>query len=252
VSATDNILRVFRQADQIDLDEGLAAYFNYRRTMELLGARYGYTLDQVTAAFSALSPNNDYLGNLRSLVTVMDGHTRGLSAEEFNVSSYRACARRALLYLGGTPFLEHAGGPKTRSFYINIRTPWLPRYVTIDGHMVSVWHGQRYTMKAAVQTKFNYERLADDFRLVAHRLGVLPNQVQAVCWFVWKRINNIVFESQLSLLQEGDQWGLILAPEEIKPFANRRQESDERTSNRDHGRDHGRLGPSAGLPFSEL
>jgi hypothetical protein len=224
MSGTDNILRVFRRADQIDLDEGLSAYFHYRQMMESLGTFYGYPMERVAAAFSALSPNNDYVGNLRSLVSVMLGHKAGLPPAGITVTSYRACARRAYLYLDGVPFLDHARGPKTRSFFVNITRPWLPHFVTVDGHMVSVWRGERLRMKEVATTKAvsshrRYERVADDFRLVAHRLGILPSQVQAVAWFVWKRINNIVFDSQLSLLRPGDQWRLHLAPEEIKPYA---------------------------------
>ncbi|HEY9282355.1 MAG TPA: hypothetical protein VIP46_02775 [Pyrinomonadaceae bacterium] len=223
MSGTDNILSVFRQADQFDLGEGLSAYFHYRQMMESLGIHYGYPLEQVAAAFSALSPNNDYIGNLRSLVTVLLGHKEGRTPDEITVTSYRACARRAYLYLDGVPFLDHARGPKTRSFFVNIMQPWLPHFVTVDGHMVSVWKGERLRMKEvatskAVSSYRRYERVADDFRLVAHRLGILPSQVQAVAWFVWKRINDIVFESQLSLLRPGDQWRLHLTPAEIKPY----------------------------------
>jgi hypothetical protein len=230
VSGADNILKVFARADRTDLDEGLAAYFRYRQTMEAVGKLYGYTLEQTAAAFSALSPNNDYVGNLRSLVSVIVAHKEARErgeepgeTERFTVSSYRACARRALLYLSGTPFLEHAKGPKTRSFYLNITQPWLPYHVTVDGHMVSVWTGERLRVKEVARSKAlgsgrRYGRVADDFRLVAYRLGILPNQVQAVTWFAWKRINRIVFDSQMSLLRPSDQWNLHMRPEEIRPF----------------------------------
>ncbi len=232
MTGLDNIMRTFDRADEIDLSEGLSAYFHYRETMAAVGRHYGYTLEQTAAAFAALSPNNDYVGNLRSLVSVMQAHRRAAveggadpaRAADFTVSSYRHCAERALLYLSGVPFLEHAKGPKICSFYVNITQPWVPHVVTIDGHMVSVWTGRRWRMKEVPESKViagrrRYEAVADDFRLASMRLGILASQVQAVCWFTWKRVNGIVFDSQLSLLREGDQWGLSVPPEEIRPFA---------------------------------
>jgi hypothetical protein len=193
---TENIMRVFRLADSVDLEEGAAAYFRYRETMLSIGREYGYPLEATAAAFAALSPNNDYAGNLRALVSVMRAHREG--RDDYTVTSYRACAGRAMLYLSGTPFLSHAKGPKTRAFYVNITQPWLPHVVTVDGHMVSVWKGERLRMKEV--GKFRYE----------------------VVWFTWKRINNVVYDPQMSMLREGDQWGLVTVPGEVRPYEPRR------------------------------
>lgn len=68
-----NIQKVFRQVDAIDLREGLVAYERYHETLRKVSIYYRVGFVQTVAAFAALSPNNDYVGNLRSLVSVIQG-----------------------------------------------------------------------------------------------------------------------------------------------------------------------------------
>ena len=69
--------RWFSQADKDDIKEGQQAYPRYRQVMEIFASRYDFPLDRTVTGFVALSPNTDYLSNLRSLVTVMDGLRTG-------------------------------------------------------------------------------------------------------------------------------------------------------------------------------
>jgi hypothetical protein len=216
-----NILRVFRAADPIDLREGLVAYERYNKTMRRISYHFDYGMGQVVGAFCALSPNNEWIGNLRSLVTLIKGHMEGIDPSVLTVSTYNACKLRAWKCLDEVDFLSFTRGPKTRSFFTNICFPDALDPVTIDGHMYSVWLGKRLTMKAVAEQRFNYEQVAGDFRTAAFHLGIRPNQVQAVCWFAWKRINKVLFNPQLGLFAGQDQWGLLQDPGQIKPFPNK-------------------------------
>lgn len=218
MSGQENIVKVFDRADEIDLREGLVAYDAYNQTMRALAERYAYPLESVTAVFASLSPNNDYIGTLRSTVSVLLGHRAGRAPEEIIVSTYNHCKQRAYEFAGGKDFLATTSGPKIRSFYRNILDPTDPEPVTIDGHMIGCWLGRRITMVQAAYEKFSYEEIAEDFRLVAGRVGILPNQVQGVVWFVWKRIHRVVFNPQINLFRVDNQWGNRMAPEEIRPF----------------------------------
>lgn len=227
-----NIEKVLRLADEVDRREGLVAYDRYNDMMSALASHYQYPLRPVVAAFAALSPNNDYKKNLRSLVTVLDAHRRGVrDVSLFSVSTYRACARRALDFLDGVPFLKVTAGEKTRNFYQNILNPDDDYHVTIDGHAISAYVGRRLTMKEAVKQRLPYRQLADDFRLVARRQRLLPCQVQAVAWFVWKRVNKIVYEGTLGFFDDPlDQWRILYPVELIKPFTRAEVVSVERRS----------------------
>lgn len=200
-SPLDRIRRTFERSDDVDRAEGAVSYARYQATLARIGARLGYGLPATAAAFCALSPNNDYMGNLRSMVTLMDGHRRGLPLSEITVSTYRSCAARAWRVLDGEDFLSFTKGPKTRNFYQNIVDPSDPYPITIDGHMMSIWVGERLTMKQAVMKRLKYPVLADDYRKVAEELGMVANQLQATLWFTWKRIHDVVYTPQMSLFQ---------------------------------------------------
>jgi hypothetical protein len=217
-TSLNNVLSVFHQADSIDLREGMTAYERYHHTMLQIANHYGIDVASVTGAFCALSPNNDYVGNLRSLVSCIVGIRDGISEQRITVSTYNACKARALRCLNGEDFLSFTKGPKTRAFYSNIVSPEALDHVTIDGHMVSVWLGRRLTMKKAIESRFNYSKIAQDFRQAAFTLCVRPNQVQAVCWFVWKRIHRVLYNPQLNILLGEDQWGLLPEPSAIRPY----------------------------------
>lgn len=216
---TDNIHRVLDKADEIDIREGLAAYGRYRETMLRFAKHYGCKLESVVAAFVAMSPNNDYKGNLKSLATLLHGIKEGWDLEEITVTTYKACRDRAYSFARcDKDFLEVTRGPKTRSFYQNIIDPSNSSPVTIDGHMLSIWHGRYMTMKEAVRSRYRYEDVAQGVREVAFMRGFVPCQVQAICWFTWKRIHKAVYDPQLNLFASGDQWGTEVSPVHIKPF----------------------------------
>jgi hypothetical protein len=213
-----NILKVWEQADTVDLREGMQAYYRYRTTMKNIASHFGFSLESVVGCFCALSPNNDYVGNLRSLITLLKGCKAGEDVDKLTVSTYNACKLRAWRCLGGEDFMSFTTGPKTRAFYSNILNPEDISYVTIDGHMYSLWAGKRMTMKAIAYERFNYKKVELDFKRVAFKLTLIPCQLQAILWFTWKRINNIVFQPQLGLFTGDDQWGLLPEVEGIAEF----------------------------------
>lgn len=217
--STDNLRRTFATADLIDRQEGLRSYEIHQRNMCRLALHYGFSRSAVTGAFSALSPNNDFMGNLRSTATLLTVKRAGLPLEAATVSTYKACARRAWRVLEGDDFLAFTKGKKTRAFYQNIMDPRDPEPVCVDGHMISCWAGVRLTMKEAVRVKAPYEEIADSVRTVALEQGMIPNQLQAILWFTWKRLHRSKYiGSQLDLFRLGDQWAQEIMPENIQPF----------------------------------
>ena len=217
-----NMHRVLDAADSIDRAEGLEAYAAYRSTMEGLSARYGFTLNQTTAAFVALSPNNDYKGNLKSLVTVLHGISEGWALDEFTVTTYRACFLRAHAYASGElDFMAHSRGPKTRAFYRNILDPGDRTPVTVDGHMMGIWVDRRMKMVDAIRAGVSYDVVAHGIRSVAFARCLIPNQVQATLWFAWKRMHRVVYQSQLGLFDEGNHWGAYVEADAVRPFPRR-------------------------------
>jgi hypothetical protein len=215
-----NIRKVLDAADETDISEGRVSYFRYHEVLQNLAAFWGVPFERVVAVFAALSPNVDYNGCLRSTASVLKGWKDGADVNLIRVATYTHCRDRAFEYLNGLDYLETVKGPKIRAFYMNILQPMNRDFVTIDGHAVNIWRGKQATLKSIVGG-FKYERVADDYRAVAARVGLLPNQVQGITWFTWKRINNIVYAGrQLELFNDNsaDLWATLRNPATIRPF----------------------------------
>lgn len=224
-----NLEQMLHRADAIDVREGLLAYERYHAVMAKIATQYDAELPRVIAAFCALSPNNDYTGNLRSLITALHGWRHQWSIDVIQVSTYRHCLYRAFDYLAGQrDFLDDAKGLKIRSFYHNVLDPTDNKYVTIDGHMVATWRGQNLTMKEAIcKGTREYREIADACKQIAFREFMLPNQVQAVIWFARKRLFHIKVgnASQYDLLSPDNQdmWETFRDLDRVKPFPKRVQ-----------------------------
>jgi hypothetical protein len=222
-----NLEHMFLRADGYDMREGLLAYQRYHDVMANLSTKYEVKLPAVIAAFCALSPNNDYEGNLRSVVTLLHGWRHDWKLDEVQVSTYRHCLYRAWSYVAGDrSFLDDAKGLKIRNFYHNILAPEDNRFVTIDGHMVAIYRGLNLTMKDAIcKGVREYGEIALACKAIAFKHFIRPNQFQAVCWFVRKRIYHIKVGSaaQYDLLCPDDQdmWETFRDIEHVKPFPKR-------------------------------
>lgn len=215
-----NLQAWYEKADADDVSEGMAAYSRYHDVMRMLGDHYGYPIERVVAVFSALSPNSDYVGNLRSTASVLRGINMGARADAIRTSGYNHCRDRAYTYATGErDFMDHAKGLKTRAFYRNLVDPtdWYP--VTIDGHMVHAYDNSDGTMKDVQLPTRRYHVIADDTRRLADRLGMIPHQLQAIIWFCRKRSKGIIYDPQLDMFGDNtDKWKTVLTPDQIRPF----------------------------------
>lgn len=216
-----NLKAMFERADAIDMREGLLAYQRYHQVMSDISLKFGSPIELVIAAFVALSPNNDYVSNLRSLVSVVTGIKNGLPLKDIKVSTYKHCRDRAFSYLKGeVDFISQVKGPKIINFYHNVLRPDDNRWVTVDGHICAAWRGKNLTMKEAiVRNKREYDNIAGAIKQLAFEQFMLPNQYQAVLWFTRKRIFNIKAKLQLGLFSPADDvWNTYHDINELRPF----------------------------------
>lgn len=216
-----NLRAMYELADADDRREGLLAYGRYNEVLRGFAEHYGQPFDRTVAAFCALSPNNDYLGNLRSLASVLAGVSCGKPCDAITVSTYKHCRDRAYKYVTGDAVFETSvRGPKILSFYRNILDPTDRKYVTIDGHMKAAYVGERLTMKEAIiRAHKEYDRIADATKRLARSEGLLPNQIQATIWFARKRTQRIKYNAQLSLFgNPEDKWGTFVDVSDAPPY----------------------------------
>ena len=217
----ENVLAAYARADEIDRREGAAAYGRYNAMMGRIANHYGQSLETVAGVFAVLSPNNDYLGNLRSACALLHGWREGWQVAEIVVTTYHHNRARAWQIMEGTPPLELFKGPKIRNFFTNILQPEHPEAITIDGHMVGVWHGQRFTMDKAGISHGEYRTIAAGFRSVAAELCLLPSTLQALLWFSWKREHRVLYNPQTELFSDpADVWRIDRPLAEVTRYGN--------------------------------
>lgn len=224
-----NLEKMYALADAIDHNEGQLAYLRYHQLMKAIAAFYNYPLQAVIAVFVSLSPNNDYFGNLRSTLSVLQGLNDGRRSEDITVSTYNHCKERAIEYaLGRRCFLEETKGPKILNFYHNILDPNDTRWVTIDGHMTAIWRGENLTMREALVSAREYREIASAIKSLAFRMFLVPNQLQAILWFTRKRLFRVKFDPQMDLIRlaDNDVWKTIHNIEDIRPYDPPRDRSD--------------------------
>lgn len=218
---TRNIQRALDHAMAIEVREGQRAYFQYNRTLTEIAAATGLSVSTVAGVFSALSPNSDYKGNLRSAKTVCLGYVRGLPIEACTVSTYNHNREKAWRILEGAHFYSVFKGLKVRNFWRNLTEPDHPEAITIDGHMANIYIWEPRRMTDASLSKRMYAKLAREFSKVATSADLLPSQLQAILWLTWKRINNI--KSSYNPLQgvlfpDDNRCGIYIPYDSIKTY----------------------------------
>lgn len=200
--SVDNLKLTLQQANKHDVAVGHAAYARYNRIITLMATQTGATPRTAAAVFSALSPNNDYFGNLRDAHTLLRAAAQGRTLGDFKVSTYGHNKRKAWAIAHGIEPLEVIVAPKTRSFFLNVADPNDPQPVTIDGHMYNIWSNKRQNLVGLKWRKSQYEEIAEDVRKLAREQGCVPCQMQAILWHTWRRIHRIKTTAQLSLWDE--------------------------------------------------
>jgi len=193
--SVENLKKVFSQATPHDIAEGRDSYPRYRRIMELMGAKHGFDHRTAAAVFCALSPNNDYYGNLRDASTLLRAKRALKNLDDFRVSTYGNNKRKAWALAGGADPLELIKAPKTRSFFLNVCDPADPVPVTVDGHIYNCWNGRRVNL-VGLRGLPDYDEVAEGVRCLAREHGMVPCQMQGVLWMTWKRMHGILITPQ--------------------------------------------------------
>lgn len=192
-----NILHVWGQVEDWEKDEGQLYYPRQRDRLHSHAVKYGKGLSQVIAAFAVLSPNNDERSNYIALNTCLQIDA-GIVGSAVKVRAYGRNTTKALAILKGEPIDQHLKGLKVRAFWANTLNPATSEEVTIDGHMLGVWVGQRLRLKREAEVpKWEYPLITADFKQAASRAGWPVVPFQASIWLAWKRINRIVWSPQM-------------------------------------------------------
>lgn len=176
-----NIEEVFKSATLTDYNEGLTWYGEAREYCESLAYEYNLPVWKVAMIVSALSPRNKWSRNKQDARTLI---TKGLEGKYATFHTNRDKA----LKIFHTSFIKEARkelgkGQKTNAFFINIYNP-NSNTVCVDS-----WACRIANYGKDTPTKKGYRDLVKAYQNVAARHGLVPMDLQAICWVAFRKSN---------------------------------------------------------------
>lgn len=151
-------------------------YFRVNEYCVTLSETYSVPLVKVAGILSALSPNNSFASNIKSLEAFL--RTKG----NCKVTTYNSQKIKALTILNASDSItidevkKILGGLKTMAFFDNIVRPETSQDVTID-----LWMIRHFGIKGSLTPK-RYKDASNKIKKLANSLNLLPHQVQAKLW----------------------------------------------------------------------
>jgi hypothetical protein len=184
-----NITSVYRDADETQHAEGLLWYDNAQTAAHYIAVRYDVPVYLVVAVIAALSPNNKWSRNVRNADALIGAFIRGDGIDSVKVSTYHKMKAKAWGILAARPDYDGAKamlkGQKITSFFMDIMGEF---NVTIDGHARNIAYGERVGLtddRTNIGVR-EYRALQAAYEEAARRVGLMPYQLQAITWRVWR------------------------------------------------------------------
>lgn len=184
-----NIVSVLRDSDEVQHAEGLLWYPNAQKAAHDIAVKYDIAVYLVVAVIAALSPNNKWSRNLTNADALIGAFIRGDGIDSVKVSTYHKMKQKAWDILAARPDYDGAKamlkGQKITSFFMDIMGEF---NVTIDGHARNIAYGERVGLtddRTNIGVR-EYRALQAAYEEAARRVGLMPYQLQAITWRVWR------------------------------------------------------------------
>jgi len=184
-----NITSVYRDADETQHAEGLLWYSDAQKAAHNIAVKYDIAVYIVAAVIAALSPNNKWSRNVSNADALIGAFIRGDGLLSVKVSTYNKMKQKAWDILAARPDYDGAKamlkGQKITSFFMDIMGEF---NVTIDGHARNIAYGERVGLtddRTNIGVR-EYRALQAAYEEAARRVGLMPYQLQAITWRVWR------------------------------------------------------------------
>jgi len=184
-----NIVSVLRDSDETQHAEGLLWYPNAQKAAHDIALKHDVPVYLVVAVIAALSPNNKWTRNLVNADALIGAFIRGDGIDSVKVSTYHKMKAKAWDILAARPDYDGAKamlkGQKITSFFMDIMGEF---NVTIDGHARNIAYGERVGLtddRTNIGVR-EYRALQAAYEEAARRVGLMPYQLQAITWRVWR------------------------------------------------------------------
>ena len=176
-----NVRTVFESASLIELAEGMAWYANAHNILAAVAIRHKVTTRVACGICAALSPGSPWERNLQDVQEFLRNPKAAVGVYG------RRNRDKAKRILDREEPLDVLGGQKVRSFYLNLVSPTEDLAVTVDRHSKCLSFGITSERDSnAIVTRAEYQIVEQVTRELAEELRILPLQLQAVTWTVWR------------------------------------------------------------------
>lgn len=173
---TRNILNVYRRATDAQVEAGMSWYGEAHDLALEIAHGDVWRGAGVIAAFSPLTP---WWRNVELAVT---SFRTGVARTDTLGNSSRAAQR----IIDGEHPNYVLNGDKTRAFCENIALNGISDNVTVDVHAFSIAHNKPIPSSKIKMGKTLYREIAECYSRAAKRENVMPTQMQAITWVVWR------------------------------------------------------------------
>jgi len=112
--------------------------------------------------------------------------------DDVTVSTYGRNKEKAYAIRDGDDpikWINPRTAPKTYAFWKNIKDPDNAAHVTIDRHALAACFGRLLTDRERSNTLKRvgmYQHYSQIYKDAASVVGILPSQMQAICWIKWR------------------------------------------------------------------
>jgi hypothetical protein len=191
----NNILKFYALANVSEVTEGINWYNDAHKYARDLAARFNLSVSQVAGIIAAFSPQTGWQENKRFTLTfLINPKTRVKSL----VQDIKA---KKMLQLKSESDIYHAlsvndAAWKTKAFFLNILNPDIVTDVTIDRHAIAACLQKPDKVESLSEryskiTKAQYDFLQACYVDAAKQLEILPHQLQAIVWTVYRRLRDL-------------------------------------------------------------
>jgi hypothetical protein len=179
-----NILATVHTATATETAEGMAWYFEANAAAQALAEEHGVSVECAAGVIAAISPRLAWSVNVDYASRIFATGDAPLLFSNKAKGVEIAGGEAPMIVFNRKP----KSGAKVRSFFSNIADPASSQAVTVDRHAFDVAMGAVGDDKTrkALDRVGTYDTITDAYRSAAEVLGILPHQVQAIAWVVWR------------------------------------------------------------------
>lgn len=191
----NSILRFHALASLDETIEGLDWYQSAHNYCKELAARYNVSVSQVAGIISAFSPQCGWQENKRFALSFLINPNKVTRNEMQTTKARKILTLTSEADIYRSLSLNDAAW-KTKAFFLNMLNPTVLTDVTIDRHAIAICiqHPNKtaalsdtYSKMTVTQYRF-FERC---YIAAAVKVGLLPQQLQAITWTVYRRIRDL-------------------------------------------------------------